>query len=357
VRRICFHEHFPKLCAHHYEECPSRPCVSSFLLSILGEKKHNITQIRCIISLSNCNLCCRFTQCASVLLTTYIPVYIYIYGFQIFATAVFLLLATYSNSPRFPRWMRGHFPAIKPVVERFVESPDKLINLRNLVTSCGHHLAVTLTFGLCSPYLAAAIATTVLSNVLLWKYLVGRCAWYHVNVWSVEESCAQDSGPFDSTDSVYKADEDNKEKAKEVEHPIEKYTMRVLDAAVCDVSIMFMHMLWPVVFLSGVFMGMLCWDMAGDRTGWRDSMWIPLTSACIPATLWTTVSVVKKRCACGIQASSMENIVALDIVGAVVEIVSTRGSDKEDPTKEGLELKKSYVGIHNPLSPQSNEVP
>jgi hypothetical protein len=44
--------------------------------------------------------------------------------------------------------------------------------------------------------------------------------------------------------------------------------------------------MWEVVFMSSVFYALLCWDMASDRTYWKDAMWIPVTAVALPFAMW-----------------------------------------------------------------------
>lgn len=290
-------------------------------------------------------------QCASVLLTTYIPVYIYIYAFQVLAPVAYLIMATCGDSRYVPTWIKDRFPSISlPVLSKYVTSPNRLINVRNVITSFGHHMAVTLTFGLCSPYLAGAIGATVLSNVLLWKYLVGRCAWNHIHVWNFEQEdryveCFGKAESICGDDSRYHHKSETSSSISQFSDKI--YIMDALDAAVSGVSCIVMRMVWPVVCLSGMFMGMICWDMAGDREGWQKSVWIPLTSVCIPIVLWATVSIVRTqherekhshmpRTETG-SASCATNIGTVNI--------------NDDQVTRGLELRSSSLITRSPLVP------
>jgi hypothetical protein len=46
--------------------------------------------------------------------------------------------------------------------------------------------------------------------------------------------------------------------------------------------------MWEVVFMSSVFYALLCWDMASDRTYWKDAMWIPVTALALPFAMWSS---------------------------------------------------------------------
>jgi hypothetical protein len=37
--------------------------------------------------------------------------------------------------------------------------------------------------------------------------------------------------------------------------------------------------------MSALFFSLLCWDMAGDRLGWRRASWAPIAVASVPACL------------------------------------------------------------------------
>ncbi len=46
--------------------------------------------------------------------------------------------------------------------------------------------------------------------------------------------------------------------------------------------------MWEVVFMSSVFYAVLCWDMANDRTHWKDAVWIPVTAVVLPFAMWSS---------------------------------------------------------------------
>jgi hypothetical protein len=45
----------------------------------------------------------------------------------------------------------------------------------------------------------------------------------------------------------------------------------------------------PIVLSSAVFFACICWDMAGDKVGWRGSFWAPASVMMVPVLLWCVV--------------------------------------------------------------------
>jgi hypothetical protein len=43
---------------------------------------------------------------------------------------------------------------------------------------------------------------------------------------------------------------------------------------------------WPVTLTSCFFLTLLCWDMAGDKGGWSQALWVPIVGVVMIMTIW-----------------------------------------------------------------------
>lgn len=142
-----------------------------------------------------------------------------------------------------------------------------------------NNLLVMLTFGLCSPVLAVAVACSVLLKMSLWVLLLGRFTRFFL------EDTEEDVAPPAAVGSI---------SADLVEPTItcvpsrqSKISMSRYDgeihfvlAALAEVFIPLFEVLagsfWRLVWCSGLFVAVLGWDMATDEVGWLQSLWVPL---------------------------------------------------------------------------------
>jgi hypothetical protein len=59
-----------------------------------------------------------------------------------------------------------------------------------------------------------------------------------------------------------------------------------LDLASSNSDVYVSTCMWEVVWISSLFYALLCWDMASDRTYWKDVIWIPVTAILLPLAMW-----------------------------------------------------------------------
>jgi hypothetical protein len=118
-----------------------------------------------------------------------------------------------------------------------------------------------LTFGLCCPVLAIAIAMYISIYVFVLLAILGRfCERLQDNV---------------KSDNV-------------------SYVWIALELASCDTNVYITNCMWEVVFMSSVFYALLCWDMASDRTYWKDAMWIPVIAVALPFAMWSSNHICRR---------------------------------------------------------------
>jgi hypothetical protein len=141
--------------------------------------------------------------CGSVVLRSYIPVYIYMYIFSTLTTTVIpYLTCKYTKYDDFPEFIRNkmmgimwpthwksknydnnnNISATNPIVltdniedVEVVELPPRqLLKIDNMTSNVLHHISILLTFGLCCPALAVTICCYEVLYVTSQIVLIGR---------------------------------------------------------------------------------------------------------------------------------------------------------------------------------------
>lgn len=206
--------------------------------------------------------------CSSVVLTSYVPVFLLVYAVHIVLPAVHLaVFATVATPTRFP-------PAVRAVVlgvfwpdywrsgaaaeggggdDQACATPMQLLKANRIMSSdVLNHLLVLFTFGLCSPFLAIAIVFAVGLKLQLWTLLLGRFV-------ARREQARVGGGDL---------------------------ALLALSEACVPMREKLTHCVWPVLWTSALFFSCLAWDVLGDAMAWRDAVWAPVATLAVPAGLW-----------------------------------------------------------------------
>ena len=218
-------------------------------------------------------------QCASVLLTAYIPVPIL--GFSIQLVLCFVLPVILNQvGKRFNLEGIIHRKLVKGILwpEFWLDSEDSgLARIKKsrlekdstivlspktiLCFDILNNLMVLLSFGLCSPILALAVMCVVVSKMNMWVLFVGRFT------------------------SMLRGDSNT--------------SMHFALVALADVHLplneVFQRSFWLIAWCSAFFCAFVCWDIAADDVGWTESVWIPVTMLCYPLLLWVVLLVHSKH--------------------------------------------------------------
>ena len=124
-------------------------------------------------------------QCGSVVLTAYIPVFLLGYSIQLVLPLILLAVLTCLSHDSIPSSVRMMFHGIiwpeywlhggDAVLAHNNGNPSRILAMRPILCNdvCNNWL-VMVTFGLCSPILAVAIACSVVLKMSLWVLLIGR---------------------------------------------------------------------------------------------------------------------------------------------------------------------------------------
>ena len=270
-------------------------------------------------------------QCSSVLLTSYIPVLII--GLSIQLVMCFIVPVILCQAGK---WLDLteiiHRKMLKGILwpEFWLNSDDSDLASRNkahlendptiilnsktiLCFNILNNVLVMLTFGLCSPVLAAAVTCVVVAKMNVLLLLVGRFA-------AVLSS-------DDSSGSMH-------------------FALAALAKVSLPVNEVLKRSFWVIVRTSALFVSLVCWDIASDEVGWADCIWIPLTVICYPLVLWSIAFCVGYRCQ-GTPAGRAEHCREVDVAG--VELV-TGDKDVELAAAASVPSPPSLdTDAHNPL--------
>jgi hypothetical protein len=174
-------------------------------------------------------------------------------------------------------WMQGgDVLALNKTIAR--NDPSVFLKIRTIFCNdVFNNWLLMLTFGLCSPVLAVAIACSVLLKMSLWVLLIGRftrCILEDENGITLTDSTAVAVSPSQQSISSKMSTISGTTNAKRDE--VGNFFL----AALAEVYIPLFEVLagsfWRLVWCSMLFVALLSWDIAADEVGWLKSLWVPL---------------------------------------------------------------------------------
>ena len=241
-------------------------------------------------------------QCGSVVLTSYIPVFLLGYSIQLLLPFVRLALLAYMPYGSLPRSVREVLHGVVfpeywrqggdvSVANRASVNSDPLVLFDTRTIFCNdvfNNWLVMLTFGLCSPVLAVAIACSVLLKMYLWTFLLGRFTKI-----ILEQDTIDADDPSVTTTVTGTAATATAQSPLQPSQPLTGATTSVACAenkdeedvnfalgALAETHIPLFEVLagsfWQVVWCSALFVALLGWDMATDEVGWLWVLLVPL---------------------------------------------------------------------------------
>ena len=195
--------------------------------------------------------------------------YVFAYALQLLVSLLLVVVLTFVDYSRVPAWLQkglhgvfwpGHEWVSSRVVPRDVLKATEIISFDIL-----GHLAVFVTFGISSPYLALILIFSVCLKLYMWRVIIGRFVYIRSSP-SRDLACSM-GGQQESGD----------------------VGLSMLNLACLPILDMLERGMWAILLSSAVFFGFICWDMAGDKVDWKGSIWAPLTVLSIPLLLWCCV--------------------------------------------------------------------
>jgi hypothetical protein len=232
-----------------------------------------------------CVCVCVCVQCSSTVLTTYLPIFMYMYMFHLALPFVMFLMSCIKFQTFPARFIRIKLPGLwwphywlKNSEEMLtfededsisndvkgVATPRRMINCKTVVTQIIHHLCVLLTFGLCSPQLAIAVMCAILVTSDLLQLMIGRFVHFRLH-----------SLVGEGVSSLLVA----------LELASTDHALCALSEQLTETIILVKGCYVPILTTSTLFVCFICFDMSGDVHGWRDSLWVPITFACLYVAL------------------------------------------------------------------------
>jgi hypothetical protein len=279
-------------------------------------------------------------QCGSAILVAYIPVYIYTYCLRIALQYVYFLWidrVQYADVPlwlrcfiwpnvRWPEhWSRAATPSVTPppppnhassstiegtgrLTEEssagtiFDASTHMIIDPHKIVAVALHDVALLLTYGLCSPVLAFAIVLGAALSLGLRRIFIGRFLYLRTSYllsssaerreeWTVAAAGAgaEVSSPLGRLSFLPQHLQHSEYREASFSGPQERqgrdFAVTALESALQVTRGYFRVCVWPVVVMSAVFFAGVCFDMAGDESGWESALWLPICAFSLPVVI------------------------------------------------------------------------
>ena len=233
-------------------------------------------------------------MCFSVLLTTYIPVYIFVYSFQAISPFILVPLFSHMKFLSVPRALRkpglvglcwssfwrkeyvaagvrgfkhgssqfaSHGGAIRPQ-EEDIATARMLFDDKKFCLKIAQHLTILLTFGICSPVLAIIVVLSLVLQLYMHVFLIGRF---------VEQRLGTRDLSNLST--------------------VNDHALKVLSTIHIEIRGLFGHLFGPLVCGSALFFAFLSWDVVVDVTGsWQGALWAPGICIGVPLLFWAVAA-------------------------------------------------------------------
>lgn len=254
------------------------------------------------------------SQCGSVVLTSYIPVLLLGYSIQLLLPFVLLAIVTCVSHDSVPAsirttlhgviwpeyWLQGGgvLAHNKAVVR---DNPSTMLNMSTIFCNdVFNNLLVMLTFGLCSPLLAVAVACSVMLKMSLWVLLIGRYAIcvsnFDARADKINVVLSSKTNTTDGSSASHEIVESNTISPLQFSATTTSTCARSGDSsngdvnkddivhfalvALAEVHISLFEVLagsfWRLIWCSALFIALVGWDMATDDVGWAQSLWVPL---------------------------------------------------------------------------------
>ena len=156
-------------------------------------------------------------------------------------------------------------------------NPYVMLNIQSIFCNdVFNNWLLLLTFGLCSPVLAFAVACSVLLKMALWVFLIGRFTRCLVNGHRHNRSDHIPVASSVSTSSPFPHFNPIKSSTDNVAESTVHFALVALAQTHIPLFAVLAKSFWRLVWCSALFVALLSWDMAIDEVGWLQSLWVPL---------------------------------------------------------------------------------
>lgn len=227
--------------------------------------------------------------CSSTLVTVFIPVYVFVYCIELVISPVYVLVFMNTKYSQYSAHIKRAFlhgvfwpqhweeeggsatepidtsPTTPGAIVNNADNradPRKLLKTNRIVTiDVLNNFLVFFTFGMCSPFLAVLMLVSVTMKYAMWITVIGRFVRIRV-VSKPAERIARDKA------------------------------LQALSDACIPLRQLVTDFVWPTIWCSAVFFSFLCWDVYGDRVGWKEGAWVPAVVISGPVILWLVVGCI-----------------------------------------------------------------
>ena len=226
-------------------------------------------------------------QCSSVVLTSYIPVFIYTYMFRLLLPfgVIIISLLPYTSIPKI---VSAKFPGIfwpdywvthdvenltdeeNDLVQRNiagVASGRKLLSIKSVIVQVMQDMCVLLTFGLCSPLLAVVVTCASVTSFYVLRIVVSRFVHYRLR--SLKDDDDDGDAYEEGNDSVNLNHISAISQGHDADYPLcalSEEFKSIVDMLMTSQSI--------ILVTSNIFFMVICFDIVGDISGWENAMWV-----------------------------------------------------------------------------------
>lgn len=289
--------------------------------------------------------------CSSVVLSSFVPVFMFLYAIQVLLPLLYLLLFTGMKYPAFlpeavlksvngvfwPDYWQRTTPLRAAHSDRDEASgvlgsdPLRLLKANRIISAdILNHLLLLFTFGMCSPFLALSIVLAATLKQRMWILLLGR--FVHARTVAAAPNLVIDgvAGNKSSLKDI-EAEEGN----------ISDPALLLLASACVPVREKVTHCVWPIIWTSALFFSFLSWDILGDAVGWKQAVWAPVLTLSVPAGLWVFSAV--RGHVVGEDEVEVEELRGQQGANQGMIAMQRMGPSVADPTSSGHE------GSFNPL--------
>ena len=340
-----FHRPDPISSLYSYEDCSRSTLMLSSGLFECSEYAQYSIDVPPLIPPFSYNY-----DCSSVILTAYIPVYIYMYSLLAMVPLALMLFGVTFRYHWIPDWlqprvagilwpyhwsMRGvtehndkengtvdaHEARVRvrtfsdmstdssvsegegdsindsaPSLQQIAE-PQLMVNVIPIITQLMHNIFILSTFGLCSPFLAIVIVCYNSSHIVMWKVLLGRFVACRIIKAAELKSKKTNAKCRESAISHDEFMDFN------IHQLMTMNTASTHDTALIALSEqlnnakgIFAICIWPILLCSSFFFIFVSLDIAGDRVSWTGGLWIPAILCVVPLLLvWVAMKVLMEK--------------------------------------------------------------
>jgi hypothetical protein len=156
-------------------------------------------------------------------------------------------------------------------------TPRTLLTRDAFISKFVGDLLVLITFGLCCPLLGLAVSLSMTLNLLTQRGLIGRflLARDHSATTTATSQATSATSVQPHNPTALLSDPSSCPFPHPRASAIPDLALLALNESLLDLDISYYRLLWIVLWSSCFFIAFVCWDIAGDKLGALESIWLP----------------------------------------------------------------------------------